>query len=58
MSTDIFAISYDAGINRSVWAILDTEFEKFEADGQWYRQNIILTEPEPIPFPEDVAIRV
>ncbi len=53
-----FRWRYDAGINRNVWAILDTEFEKFEADGQWYGQNIILTEPEPIPFPEDVAIRV
>lgn len=53
-----FQWRYHAALNQRTWAILESEFETFEVNGQWYSQTTFLMNPEPIPFPEDAIISV
>ncbi len=54
--TNRFRWQYNAALNPHIWAILESEFERFEVNGQWYSQTTFLMNPEPIPFPSDVII--
>ncbi|ARV60125.1 hypothetical protein BZZ01_17175 [Nostocales cyanobacterium HT-58-2] len=56
MMTNRFRWQYNAALNPRTWAILESEFERFEVNGQWYSQTTFLINPEPIPFPDDVII--
>ncbi|WP_315792079.1 hypothetical protein [Fischerella sp. JS2] len=54
--TNRFRWQYNAALNPRTWAILESEFERFEVNGQWYSQTTFLIDPEPIAFPHDDVI--
>ncbi len=52
----MFTWHYDAALRPDLWAILESQFERFEVNGEVYGMTTFLKEPEVIPFPEDVLV--